>query len=104
MEGRGLAMNIAIVGTGYVGLVTGVCFAEFGVQVTCVDKDEERIAKLVRGDVPIHEPQLGEMLQRNLQQGRIHFTTDTEQAVRQSLVIFIAVGTPSNEDGSADLA
>ena len=97
-------MNIAIVGTGYVGLVTGVCFAEFGVQVACVDKDEERIAKLVRGDVPIHEPQLGEMLQRNLQQGRIHFTTDTEQAVRQSLVIFIAVGTPSKEDGSADLA
>jgi len=96
-------MNIAIVGTGYVGLVTGVCFAEFGVHVTCVDKDEERIAKLVRGETPIHEPQLGEMLQRNLQQGRIHFTTDTEHAVRQSLVIFIAVGTPSKEDGAADL-
>jgi len=96
-------MNIAIVGTGYVGLVTGVCFAEFGVHVTCVDKDEERIARLVRGEPPIHEPQLGEMLQRNLQQGRIHFTTDTEHAVKQSLVIFIAVGTPSKEDGAADL-
>jgi len=96
-------MNITIVGTGYVGLVTGVCFAEFGVHVTCVDKDEERIDKLARGETPIHEPQLGEMLQRNLQQGRIHFTTNTEQAVRQSLVIFIAVGTPSKEDGAADL-
>jgi UDPglucose 6-dehydrogenase len=96
-------MNIAIVGTGYVGLVTGVCFAEFGVNVTCVDKDEARIAKLAKGGSPIHEPQLAEMLQRNLQQGRIRFTTDTEHAVRQSLVVFIAVGTPSREDGSADL-
>lgn len=96
-------MNITIVGTGYVGLVTGVCFAEFGMHVTCVDIDEERIDKLARGETPIHEPQLGEMLQRNLQQGRIHFTTDTEQAVRQSLVIFIAVGTPSKENGAADL-
>ena len=96
-------MNITIVGTGYVGLVTGVCFAEFGMHVTCVDIDEERIGKLARGETPIHEPQLGEMLQRNLQQGRIHFTTDTEQAVRQSLVIFIAVGTPSKESGAADL-
>ena len=96
-------MNITIVGTGYVGLVTGVCFAEFGMHVTCVDIDEERIGKLARGETPIHEPQLGEMLQRNLQQGRIHFTTDTEQAVRHSLVIFIAVGTPSKEDGAADL-
>jgi len=96
-------MNITIVGTGYVGLVTGVCFAEFGMHVTCVDIDEERIDKLARGETPIHEPQLGEMLQRNLQQGRIHFTTDTEQAVKQSLVIFIAVGTPSKENGAADL-
>jgi len=97
-------MNIAIVGTGYVGLVTGVCFAEFGVHVTCVDKDEDRIAKLADGVVPIHEPQLGEMLNRNLQAGRIHFTTDTERAVKQSLVIFIAVGTPPKEDGCADLS
>jgi len=96
-------MNVTIVGTGYVGLVTGVCFAEFGVHVTCVDKDEERIAKLAKGEPPVHEPQLGEMLQRNLRQGRIHFTTDTECAVRHSLVVFITVGTPSKDDGSADL-
>jgi UDPglucose 6-dehydrogenase len=96
-------MNIAIVGTGYVGLVTGVCFSEFGVNVTCVDKDEGRIAKLSQGECPIHEPGLSEMLQRNLEQGRLHFTTDTEQAVRQSLVVFIAVGTPPKKDGCADL-
>lgn len=96
-------MNLAIVGTGYVGLVTGVCFAEFGVHVTAVDKDEERIARLTSGEALIYEPQLGEMLRRNLQQGRIQFTTDTARAVQESLVIFIAVGTPSREDGSADL-
>ncbi len=96
-------MNIAVIGTGYVGLVTGVCFAEFGLHVTAVDKDEERIAQLTKGEVLIYEPQLGEMLRRNLQQGRIQFTTDTARAVRESLVIFIAVGTPSKEDGSADL-
>jgi UDPglucose 6-dehydrogenase len=96
-------MNIAIVGTGYVGLVTGVCFADFGVNVTCVDKDADRIARLARGEVPIHEPRLGEMLRKNLAEGRLHFTTDTTQAVRQSLVVFIAVGTPSCDDGSPDL-
>ncbi|MFQ5853292.1 MAG: UDP-glucose dehydrogenase family protein [Candidatus Binatia bacterium] len=96
-------MNIAIVGTGYVGLVTGVCFAEFGVHVTGVDKDEERIARLAKGESPIHEPRLAEMLQRNHQEGRIYFTTDTERAVKQSLVVFIAVGTPPRDDGSADL-
>ena len=96
-------MNIAIVGTGYVGLVTGVCFADFGVNVTCVDKDADRIARLARGEVPIHEPRLGEMLRKNLAEGRLHFTTDTAHAVRQSLVVFIAVGTPSSEDGSPDL-
>lgn len=96
-------MNIAIIGTGYVGLVTGVCFAEFGVNVTCVDKDEARIAKLSKGECPIHEPRLSEMLERNLQQGRIHFSTDAEHAVRQSLVVFIAVGTPPKKDGGADL-
>lgn len=96
-------MNIAIIGTGYVGLVTGVCFAEFGVHVTCVDMDEERIVQLAKGETPIYEPRLGELLHKNLQEGRIHFTTDTGQAVRDSLVVFIAVGTPSKEDGSADL-
>jgi UDPglucose 6-dehydrogenase len=96
-------MNIAMVGTGYVGLVTGVCFAELGLHVTCADKDGERIAMLAKGEVPLYEPQLGEMLRRNIQQGRIHFTTDTACVVRESLVVFIAVGTPSKEDGSADL-
>ncbi|MBI4488598.1 MAG: UDP-glucose/GDP-mannose dehydrogenase family protein [Deltaproteobacteria bacterium] len=96
-------MNIAIVGTGYVGLVTGVCFAEFGVHVTCVDMDEGRIARLAKGETPIYEPRLGELLHKNLQEGRIHFTTDTGQAVRDSLMVFIAVGTPAKEDGSTDL-
>ncbi len=96
-------MNIAIIGTGYVGLVTGVCFAEFGLHVTAVDKDEERIAQLKTGESLIYEPQLGEMLRRNLEQGRIQFTTDTARAIRESLVVFIAVGTPSRDDGSADL-
>jgi UDPglucose 6-dehydrogenase len=97
-------MNISIIGTGYVGLVTGVCFADFGVQVTCVDKDDDRIAMLARGEVPFHEPRLGEMLRKNLAEGRIHFTTDTERAVQRSLVVFIAVGTPPRADGAADLA
>ena len=96
-------MNIAIVGTGYVGLVTGVCLAEFGVNVTCTDKDQDRIAKLSKGESPIHEPRLAEMLEKNLREGRIHFTTDTERAVRDSLIVFIAVGTPAKDDGSADL-
>ena len=96
-------MNIASIGTGYVGLVTGVCFAEFGVHVTCVDMDEERINRLTKGEVPIYEPRLGELLQKSLQEDRIHFSTDTGRAVRDSLVVFIAVGTPSKEDGSADL-
>jgi UDPglucose 6-dehydrogenase len=96
-------MNIAIIGTGYVGLVTGVCFAEFNVHVTCADVDAERIARLAKGESPIYEPRLGELLHKNLQEGRIHFTTDVDRAVGQSLVIFIAVGTPSNGDGSADL-
>lgn len=96
-------MNIGVIGTGYVGLVTGVCFAEFGVHVTCADVDAERIARLTKGESPIYEPRLGELLQKNLREGRIHFTTDTEHAVRQSLVVFIAVGTPAKEDGSANL-
>jgi UDPglucose 6-dehydrogenase len=96
-------VNIAIIGTGYVGLVTGVCFAEFGLHVTAVDKDAERIDRLAKGEVPIHEPRLAEMLRRNLDEDRIHFTTDTARAVQQSLVVFIAVGTPPRPDGSADL-
>jgi UDPglucose 6-dehydrogenase len=96
-------VNIAIIGTGYVGLVTGVCFAEFGLHVTAVDKDAERIDRLAKGDPPVHEPRLAEMLRKNLDEDRIHFTTDVARAVQQSLVIFIAVGTPAREDGSADL-
>jgi len=96
-------MNIAILGTGYVGLVTGVCFAEFGLHVTAVDTDAERIDRLAKGDLPVHEPRLAEMLRKNLAEDRIHFTTDAARAVQQSLVVFIAVGTPSREDGSADL-
>ena len=97
-------MNIAIIGTGYVGLVTGLCFAEFGVTVTCVDKDAERIDRLSRGIPPIFEPRLGEMLTRNLADGRLRFTTDADTAIQQSLVVFIAVGTPPLPDGSADLS
>jgi UDPglucose 6-dehydrogenase len=97
-------MNIAIIGTGYVGLVTGICFAEFGVNVTCVDKDAERIDRLSRGIPPIFEPRLGELLARNLNDGRLRFTTDADAAVQQSLVVFIAVGTPPLPDGSADLS
>jgi UDPglucose 6-dehydrogenase len=97
-------MNIAIIGTGYVGLVTGLCFAEFGVNVTCVDKDAERIDRLSRGIPPIFEPRLGEMLAKNLSDGRLRFTTDADAAIQQSLVVFIAVGTPPMPDGSADLS
>jgi UDPglucose 6-dehydrogenase len=99
----GDAMNICVVGTGYVGLVTGVCFAEFGLNVTCVDKEEPKIRLLQSGKVPIYEPGLEELLRKGMKEGRISFTTDLGQAVRQSLVIFIAVGTPSDQSGMADL-
>ncbi|HXI01573.1 MAG TPA: UDP-glucose/GDP-mannose dehydrogenase family protein [Candidatus Saccharimonadales bacterium] len=96
-------MNIAVVGSGYVGLVTGACFSEFGVNVTCVDNDEAKIASLKGGRVPFFEPGLGQLVERNMQQGRLTFTTDLPSAVRDSLVIFIAVGTPPDENGAADL-
>jgi UDPglucose 6-dehydrogenase len=96
-------MNIAVIGTGYVGLVTGVCFAEYGVNVTCVDIDEQKIARLVAGEMPIYEPGLEQLVSKNVQAGRLHFTTDLASAVEQALVIFLAVGTPPKEDGSADL-
>jgi UDPglucose 6-dehydrogenase len=96
-------MNIAVVGTGYVGLVTGACFAEFGMHVTCVDKIEEKIRDLKAGRMPIYEPGLEEMVERNVKQGRLTFTTDLATAVEQSLVIFIAVGTPPDGSGAADL-
>ncbi|HYR03696.1 MAG TPA: UDP-glucose/GDP-mannose dehydrogenase family protein [Syntrophobacteria bacterium] len=97
-------MNICVVGTGYVGLVTGACFAEFGVHVTCVDKDGAKIDLLKQGEVPIFEPGLKELIGKNVKEGRLTFITDAASAVRQALVIFIAVGTPSSPDGSADLS
>jgi UDPglucose 6-dehydrogenase len=96
-------MNICIVGTGYVGLVAGVCFAENGHEVICVDIDERKISRLQRGEVPIYEPGLGELLAHNLKGRRIRFSTSLEEGVKSSEVIFIAVGTPQFEDGSADL-
>ncbi len=97
-------MNICVVGTGYVGLVSGACFAEFGLRVTCVDKDRARIDALKNGRIPIYELGLEEMVNRNLREGRLSFTTEIAPAIENSLVIFIAVGTPARDDGSADLS
>src|ERR1043165_2506297 len=97
-------MHIAVIGAGYVGLVTGACFAEFGVDVTCVDVDEEKIGRLKEGIIPIYDPGLEQLITKNAQAGRLQFTTDLKAAVEQALVIFLAVGTPPKEDGSADLA
>jgi len=96
-------MKIAIIGTGYVGLVTGTCLSDFGLDVVCVDKDNKKIECLNSGKVPIYEPNLEDLIQKNVSAGRLTFTTDLEKAVQQSKVIFIAVGTPSNNDGSANL-
>jgi UDPglucose 6-dehydrogenase len=96
-------MDVAVVGTGYVGLVAGACFAETGQHVICVDIDEDKIARLGRGEIPIYEPGLEPLVRRNLAEGRLVFTTDLARAVRAARVVFIAVGTPSGEDGSADL-
>jgi UDPglucose 6-dehydrogenase len=96
-------MNICVVGAGYAGLVTAACFAEFGLKVCCVDKDEGKICLLSQGKPPFFEPGLEELVQRNMAQGRLHFTTDLAKGVKQSLVVFICVGTPPREDGSVDL-
>jgi UDPglucose 6-dehydrogenase len=96
-------MKITIVGTGYVGLVTGTCFAETGVEVTCIDKDKEKINKLKNGIVPVYEPGLEKMVERNIQKKTLSFSTDIRSSVPDSDVVFIAVGTPQEEDGSADL-
>ncbi len=96
-------MHVAVVGTGYVGLVTGACFAEYGVNVICVDIDAAKVKRLEEGQLPIYEPGLDQIVSRNVQAGRLSFTTDLHSAVEQALVIFLAVGTPPKEDGSADL-
>jgi UDPglucose 6-dehydrogenase len=96
-------MKICIIGTGYVGLVTGTCLADFGLSVTCIDQDEQKINMLNSGGVPIYEPNLEALIKKNVSAGRLIFTTDLGKAVKQSKVIFIAVGTPSNDDGSANL-
>ena len=96
-------MNIAIVGTGYVGLVSGACFAEMGIDVTCVDIDEKKIQRLLDGEIPIYEPGLDDLVKRNVDAGRLHFTTDLTTCLDDVEVVFSAVGTPPDEDGSADL-
>lgn len=96
-------MNIAIVGTGYVGLVSGTCFAEMGIDVTCVDIDRQKIDRLQNGEIPIYEPGLEDMVRRNVDAGRLHFTTDLATCLDKVEVVFSAVGTPPDEDGSADL-
>lgn len=96
-------MNIAIVGTGYVGLVSGACFAEVGINVTCIDIDNDKIEKLKNGNIPIYEPGLDELVNRNVNEGRLHFSTDLTSCLDNVEVVFCAVGTPPDEDGSADL-
>ena len=97
-------MHISVIGTGYVGLVTGACFAEFGVNVTCMDTDAGRIARLEKGEVPFFEPGITELVAKGIKENRLTFSTDIAKAVDKALVIFIAVGTPPREDGSADLS
>ena len=97
-------MKISVIGTGYVGLVTGVVFSDLGNEVVCVDKLEEKVARLRAGEMPIYEPGLEELVLRNVEEGRLSFTTDLEDAVRTSEIIFICVGTPPGEDGSTDMS
>jgi len=96
-------MNIAIVGTGYVGLVSGACFADTGASVTCVDVDTEKIERIKRGEIPIYEPGLDELVLKNVKAGRLRFTTSLESVLNEQQIVFSAVGTPPDEDGSADL-
>lgn len=103
-ETRARSMKIAVIGTGYVGLVTGTCFAEVGNDVTCIDIDAAKIKQLQQGEVPIYEPGLSEMVQRNTTHQRLHFTTDVAEGIADAQAIFLALPTPPNEDGSADLS
>ena len=96
-------MNITVIGAGYVGLVTGACLADVGNNILCLDLDEEKISSLKNGKIPIHEPGLESLVEKNQRAGRLHFTFDVKKAVEFGELQFIAVGTPSGEDGSADL-
>ncbi len=96
-------MKIAVVGTGYVGLVTGTCFAETGNKVTCIDIDKDKIDKLIKGEITIYEPGLEKFFLRNLKEGRLNFTTDLEAGIKDAVIVFLALPTPPGEDGSADL-
>jgi UDPglucose 6-dehydrogenase len=97
-------MHIAVIGTGYVGLVTGACFADFGMRVTCVDKDQDKIRSIKMGKLPIYEPELDALVSKNVRAGRLAFSTDVAATVGESLVVFLAVGTPPSGDGSADMS
>ena len=97
-------MKITVIGTGYVGLVTGTCLAETGNDVTCVDCDQRKIDMLLQGQIPIYEPGLAELVTRNAVSGRLHFTTDLAAATPAAKLVFLAVGTPPAEDGSVDLS
>ena len=96
-------MNIAVVGTGYVGLVSGACFADTGANVTCVDVDKEKVERLLQGEMPIYEPGLDRLVEKNVKAGRLKFTTSLAEILDEQQIVFSAVGTPPDEDGSADL-
>jgi UDPglucose 6-dehydrogenase len=96
-------MRVTVIGSGYVGLVTGACLSDLGFKVVCLDNDDHKTKRLQEGEVPIYEPGLKELLDRNRMDGRIRFTTDVQDAIDHGDVLFIAVGTPPSEDGSADL-
>src|SRR6185312_5305050 len=97
-------MKIAVIGTGYVGLVTGTCFADSGNDVTCVDINQKKIDMLNQGDIPIYEPGLAEMVEHNIKAERLHFTTDLAAAIQPAEVVYLAVGTPQSDNGAADLS
>ena len=97
-------MNIAVVGTGYVGLVSGTCFAETGNNVVCVDIDKSKVEKMRNKQIPIFEPGLEVLFERNINEGRLHFTSDLKEAIKDAKIIFLALPTPPGEDGSADLS